>query len=502
MILVPLLAALFAIFPLTDTDIWWHLACAREWVTAWTPVRGPAVNVHEYFEQVVYAAYSLGGAPLLVAIKSVLWGSIFALFMEPAGKLRGRGWLAGNLCGPVAVAVAAFYLFVFRFQMEMRPVVFTILFLGIYWRVVPWLLARFVLSDKRISGDKSVVARMKICLVAVLLLALQWVWCRFQGLYILGPLFVLLCASNVLWKARKGGSAVLGRREIVPVALLVALFFAMPFLHKDGVALFLYPFGLLDRLLGITLSAAVFASEIAENRSPLTLLVAGENVLVAAFMLVVVLASLLHSLTGLFKYRRDFVLNVSLSVTAVLTLVAERNFVLLLPLFIAVLCSARQGVIRMPNSARLNSVLRVSSVILIAFLLGFWAKSLAAYDRHMVACQRVPVKAAEWMASHPHDGRLFNDDRAGGYLAFVNPADSIYMDGRFILKTADFFERYLQYARDPAAFLHDADSLGVDRAVFPLRFYARWGSLLVALGQSSEWASCYVDEFYIVFCRK
>ena len=26
---------------------------------------------------------------------------------------------------------------------------------------------------------------------------------------------------------------------------------------------------------------------------------------------------------------------------------------------------------------------------------------------------------AEWMKSHPHSGRLFNDDRAGGYLAFV-----------------------------------------------------------------------------------
>ena len=45
--------ALFAVFPLTDTDIWWHLACAREWVTTWTPVREPVVNVHEFFQQTV-----------------------------------------------------------------------------------------------------------------------------------------------------------------------------------------------------------------------------------------------------------------------------------------------------------------------------------------------------------------------------------------------------------------------------------------------------------------
>ena len=73
---------LFAIFPLTDTDIWWHLACAREWVTTWTPVRAPVVNVHEYFQLVVGFVYGLGGAPLLVAFKAVLWGAVFALFLR------------------------------------------------------------------------------------------------------------------------------------------------------------------------------------------------------------------------------------------------------------------------------------------------------------------------------------------------------------------------------------------------------------------------------------
>ena len=54
-------------------------------------------------------------------------------------------------------------------------------------------------------------------------------------------------------------------------------------------------------------------------------------------------------------------------------------------------------------------------------------------------------KLQEWMKNNPHSGRLFNDDRAGGYLAFMNPQDSTFIDGRFILKTADFFERYLAF---------------------------------------------------------
>lgn len=504
MILLLLLAVLFAVFPLTDTDIWWHMACAREWVTAWTPMRGPVVNVHEYFQQVVYAVYCVGGAPLLVAFKAVLWGGAFALFLVPAVGRRGRN--ARVFGNPLAVAASAVLLFVFRYQMEMRPVVFTLLFLGVYWNAVPWLLARLVAGEKATPGDKRAAECARTCLVAIALLVLQWLWCRFQGLYILGPLFALLCLADALYRNRP---ARLPARKVASVAVpaaFVALLFVMPFLHEDCLRLFLYPFGLLDRLLGLTPSAAIFASEIAENRSPLTLLLARENVLASALMVVLAVFGAVYAVIRLVRSREKLVLWTTLLVTAVLALVAERNFVLFFPVFLF-------AFLHHPASLISHSALHIPlfftpritqtvSVVIIACLLGFWAKTLTAYDKRMVAYQRVPVNAAAWMAQHPHSGRLFNDDRAGGYLAFVNPRDSIYMDGRFILKSAEFFARYLNYAREPKTFLRDADSLGVDRAVFPLRFYARWGALLGVLRNSPEWTACYVDDFYIVFCKK
>ena len=502
--LLPLFAILFAIFPLTDTDIWWHMACAREWVTAWTPVRGPVVNVHEYFQQVVYAVYCAGGAPLLVAFKALLWGGVFALFLVPAVGRRGRN--ARVFSNPLAVAASAVLLFVFRYQMEMRPVAFTLLFLGVYWNAVPWLLARLVAGEKAIPGDRRAAECARTCLVAIALLVLQWLWCRFQGLYILGPLFALLCLADALYRNRP---ARLPARKVASVAVpavFVALLFVMPFLHADGLRLFLYPFGLLDRLLGLTPSAAIFASEIAENRSPLTLLLARENVLASALMVVLAVFGAVYAVIRLIRSREKLVLWTTLFVTAVLALVAERNFVLFLPVFLF-------AFLHHPASFISHSTLHIPlfftpritqtvSVVIIACLLGFWAKSLTSYDKHMIAFQRVPVNAAAWMAQHPHSGRLFNDDRAGGYLAFVNPRDSVYMDGRFILKSAEFFARYLSYAREPETFLRDADSLGVDRAVFPLRFYARWGALLGVLRDSPEWDACHVDDFYIVFCKK
>jgi len=485
---------LFAIFPLTDTDIWWHLACAREWVTTWTPVRTPIVNVHEYFQQVVGFVYGLGGAPLLVAFKAVLWGVVFALFVRGVrhGELP-KNVIASPVGGPAtSVAwwwqslVAILLIFVFRYHFEIRPVLFSLLFLGIYWNAIPWLVKKY--RESRLD--------VKQVACAALILALQWFWCKCQGLYILGPIFATLVLCVSLLESKKQGRFF--AKYIVPQVVFVLLLWAMPFLHREGLALFLYPFGLLDRLLGLTPSAAVFASQIFENRSPITLLMAGENTLECALMILLCIAGMGFAMWRLYQARRLDVLNVSLLVTAILALVAERNFVLFLPVLLATL----------PNfpfhTPHFTSCRLLSTVyfLLTFFILGLWTRSLSAYDFSMVAYQRVPVDAARWMQEHPHQGRLFNDDRAGGYLAFVNPADSIYIDGRFILKTADFFERYLEFAQNPSLFMADADSLGIDRAVFPLRYYARWDSLLQALETAPRWHLAYHDAYFAVFDKE
>ena len=487
--IIAVFVILFAIFPLTDTDIWWHLACAREWVTTWTPVRTPVVNVHEYFQLVVGFVYGLGGAPLLVAFKAFLWGVVFALFLRPRYAARHAERHPELVSGSASAfpALTIILLFIFRYQFEMRPVLFSLLFLGVYWNVLPWLAKEW--RESRFS--------VKLMACAVLILAIQWLWCKCQGLYILGPVFatLVLCANLLESKKQRA----LRVKFAWPQVAFILLLWLMPFLHREGLALFLYPFGLLDRLLGLTPSAAVFASQIAENRSPITLLVAGENRIVSAAMIVLSFAGMGLAAWRLYKARRPDVLNVTLLVTAILALIAERNFVLFLPVLLAM--SNEQ--LKMKKFYQLSSslVFRLSSLVCAAFILGLWARSLSAYDYSMVAYQRVPVQAAEWMAKHPHSGKLFNDDRAGGYLALMNPADSIYIDGRFILKTADFFERYLDYAKDPALFMHDADSLGIDRALFPLQYYARWDELMLALNQDSRWHLVYRDEYFVVFDR-
>ena len=586
LVLVSIAVALFAVFPLTDTDIWWHLACAREWVTTWTPVREPVVNVHEYFQQIVAFVYNIGGAPLLVSFKALLWGCVYALFLAPYVLYRQSKFAPS----PLKVAVCVLLLYVFRYQFEIRPVLLSLIFLGIYWNVLPWLFYGWREDRKKDHSAEHYSAVRKSSrhvfslafhymantnklLGALAILFIQWFWCKSQGLYVLGVVFAYGFLLYGLWyrrwvefgKVRKWNGVRIPLKSLAGQVLFVILLFFIPLLHRDGIDLIAYPFELLDRLLGLSPSASVFASEIAENRSPITLLLNGENVLQSALMLVLCVAGIILAMVRWYSLpapylswqlswqaseRIDAVFSRRIQpswllITAVLALVAERNFVLFLPVFLAVaivpLTPSRSSKTKEQISKKLlkehhierlkklssrlelknrlatnplaskfrqapivNSLLPspyfLLSTILVAFIFGFWVKSLMAYDS-MVAYQRVPVAAAEWMKANPHSGRLFNDDRAGGYLAFVNPSDSTYIDGRFILKTADFFENYLSYAKMPRLFLADADSQNIDRVVLPLRYYARWDNLIATLDSAENWHVAYQDPFFVVIDR-
>ncbi|WP_290761216.1 hypothetical protein [Fibrobacter sp. UBA4297] len=575
-IAVGLVVALFAVFPLTDTDIWWHLACAREWVTTWTPVREPVVNVHEFFQQIVAFVYNIGGAPLLVAFKALLWGVVFALFLLPFSFFTNSSdEKTGDEQGkysPIIFAGIAVILFTFRYQLEIRPVLLSMLFLGIYWNVLPWLFYGWREERKKNSHAENkkfhhvfhltfreAVGAQKLLGVLVILF-IQWFWCKCQGLYILGLILAYGFFSYGLWfrrwvkfgKVRRWNGVRIPLRTVVWQTLFMILLFIMPVFHQDGFNLLPYPFELFDRLLGLSPSAIAFSSEIAENRSPITLLLNGENVLQSALMLVLCVVGIVLALVRWYlqpapdsSWQLSWQTNERIEaiftrrmlpswlfITAILALVAERNFVLFLPVFVAIIvhfsmrpsnsrlklkkCIAEKSrkihsklrLDRMPHGVRrLNASLSplltsdmVLAAVALAFVLGFWVKSISSYDS-MIAYQRVPVGAAHWMMENPHPGRLFNDDRAGGYLAFMNPLDSIYIDGRFILKTADFFERYLSYATMPRLFLTDADSLEIDRVVLPLRYYARWDKLIETLDSSEKWHVAYRDSLFVVMDR-
>ena len=269
-LLIPFAAALFALFPLTDTDIWWHLACGREWVVTWTPMREGLLNIHAYFQQFVFAIYSLGGAPLLVLIKCVLWFFVFFLFVLPSTKRK-------NHLLPITLFVLL--LFVCRFLLEMRPVVISMICLGVIWKIVP-----------RMHNRRSFFVG------GIVLLLMQWFWCRFQGLFVLGP---ILCAIIFFTNFKKV-------QHVRAKLLLCLAMLLVPLLHEGGLAFLRYPLELFDRLVGLSSESEIFSSAIAENRSPLTLLLKGENLINSLLMIVCCVESVVLGIyTALRKKSED-----------------------------------------------------------------------------------------------------------------------------------------------------------------------------------------------------
>lgn len=478
-ILFALCVAVFAFFPLTDSDIWWHLAAARDFFSnglshvdpfCSTPSRTPWINVHLFFEVFVHFIFAHFGALGLVVLKAFLWGVVAFLWVLPVRRpLR-----------LVEFSLAVAFAFLMRYAFECRPVFLSMLFLGLFWNLLPEL-------EKKRS--------VRFGLSAVFLLGLEWLWVRSQGLFPLGfalSFFALAFSFERLPRKRK-----------IRNGVWFLLLLSVPLWHVDGPRLFLYPFGLLDRLLGGSSAAKIFSREIAENRSPLSLMLSGESELLTAglfFAVILSLILLLRNKNSECLFRKAWIF-----VVAFLAVVAERNICLFVFPFafllfevspISEFCSKR----RIPGS--------VLAVLLLAFTLGTFARSVPAYFRDgnftSVAAERVPTGAVSFMKSRPmaQGKRLFNDDRSGGYLEWTLPGIKPFADGRFILKDSAFFASYLGYAQKPESFLSAADSLSIGRVLLPVRYFPLWHPLALSLQKNFDWETVYADSLYAVFDRR
>ena len=93
-------SAFFVYFPITNTDIWWHLAAGREMLSsksilhidpfAYTVERPDWIDIHWGFQLIVYWLRSTVGFGGIVLIKCVLITIVGALLLFVSrGKRRG-----------------------------------------------------------------------------------------------------------------------------------------------------------------------------------------------------------------------------------------------------------------------------------------------------------------------------------------------------------------------------------------------------------------------------
>jgi tetratricopeptide (TPR) repeat protein len=491
-------AFLVSLAPLSDGDLWWHLAAGREIVqTGALPTVDvfssgaagrPWIDVHWGFQLAAYGLHALGGLTALVVAKGLLV-AIGALVLFGA---VGRS--AGPRARPVLVVALLAALFAARGLLLLRPVIPTLLFLALTFS----LLERF-----RREGRLALLAPLPL---------LQLAWANVQGLSMLGPALVaayaLAMAASVglggrRWfpfavEAPEGTNPKASARALfVTLALCVAACGATPY----GLRGLQLPFELLHRL---TPGAAnIYAANVAENVPPWALERAapGQFGHLAWFLGLCALS--------LLSARRPLLSHLIILLGLVgLALMANRNVLLLywLGTPIAVI-AATPALRRLRIASRTWRGPLAARWVGRAALAGLLVTTATAAAREPSLAEaapwRAPVGSARAIAARVGSGTIFAADQFGGYLIWqLAPRFRPYMDTRLVLRSPEEFAEYLSLVDEPARFDAWEERHPVDYVVLPVGYPDRYLGLIGHLYASDRWALIYTDGAETLFARR
>lgn len=466
-----LLVAFFAWFPITDTDIWWHLASARAMLLqggflqadpfSFTPSVSPWLNLHWLYQLLVYFVHHFTGLYGLVFLKALFFGAAFSLNFLVITERRHTLF---------RVAIFGVFAFQVRFLMLDRPVMLTLLFIAV-----------FLFSLERFRHD----GRIKWL---ALLLMIQVVWINSQGLSAIGLAIAGCYLIEALFEKRKEWRKLLGWFSLLLVCGL---------LNPYGWKGLILPLRLFHRILPAQANA--YSMNISEN-VPLIHLPPGDVHFALTAVLMLVLLSFGFWLNRRILRLSHLLLSFSFAFLAFLAL---RNVLLFVFIGLFVL---NHLVSTLPEEPKRRWIfIRNSSWVFLALLIGLQARML--YDcrgLRGLSPFRIPdLKLIEFLKTHPIQGNCFNGDRYGGYLSWMlYPPKKNFIDGRFTIKPVEVFDEYFRALDYPQSFPGLVEKYGITHVLLPISVFERYFPLTHYLKESPVWQLVYMDGSSVLFVKK
>jgi tetratricopeptide (TPR) repeat protein len=203
--LVVILTALLALFPIRNSDFWFHLATARDWLAGrfhlgedpYSYTAAGWVNHSWLYDVLVYALFQAFGAlggPAVIVVKAALLLGLVVLMLSI--RRRGQGlWLPGVCTALAVLAMSPAFV--------MQPAIVSLLFLG----VTLALLMRRDLREEPAVDRKHHAAPPVPWLGEPadrplwLLVPLFALWVNLDAWFFLGPMAVLLYLAGSLLEA-------------------------------------------------------------------------------------------------------------------------------------------------------------------------------------------------------------------------------------------------------------------------------------------------------------
>lgn len=461
-------------YPLTDTDIWWHLASAKlmwargEFLRAdpfcLSSLGAPWIDLHWGFQILAYAAWKAGGAAALIAAKCLAITAAFLLVLRP--HLDRRTW-------PMLIPLAALGAYHARFHMDARPLALTLLGLGV----------QYAATVSHLRGGLRHPFR--------LLVPTQIILANLQGLYPLGAMLVTLLAAGA-WLERRRLEAE-ATRSLRHLGLTCAAMWAAGLATPWPLKGFLLPFSLFGRIA--PQDSNVFSREIAENL-PFPDLAHRDPAAALAFLAIGGCV-----LWTFWKARRHPAPGHALLFAAFAALgwMAQRN----LPLFLlaALAAAGRNLQVSMEGGEGVAAVrlrrgalagwLAFGSIcaLYLPAIRAAWSYEL---PRGLVTPFRAPVGAVDWLEAHPVPGNIFNELRFGGYLDWRAYPKPSFVDGRMILRTGAFYREFLGVVDHPDRFAAYRGRYGFTHALLPIAEDKRFLPLAASLAEAG-WPLLYCD---------
>jgi hypothetical protein len=492
-------------FPLTDTDIWWHLASAklmwarkaflREDPFCLASLGTPWTDLHWGFQCLGYAAWKLGGAPALVAGKCLAVAAALGFAFLPHLNRRTAFWL---------VPMAAFGLYHVRFFIDVRPLALTLLGLGIQYAVVMGTL------------------RGRTRMPWLFLVPVQIAMVNIQGLYPLGAwLVTCLVLGEFLSRklpARSGfatlpesgdadGRGPRSRPGLGPLAWTCVALWAAGLVSPYGLAGFTLPLALLGRITPV--ASNIFSSEIAENL-PLSDLLRHHPMDALPFLLLGGLVLITFDRAKARTSPGHALLFLSF---AALGWMAQRN--LPLALLAGLMAAGRNLQVTQAYAAGAPSgaergrgtpegwavAAGWGALALIALLYGGRIRAAWEYELpgSLETPFRFPAPAVDYLEAHPLPGNLFNELRYGGYLDFrLYPEKLAFIDGRMILRSGSFYRDFLDAVDHPERFSAFGERYSITHCVLPISEDRRFLPLAAYLARESGWPLLYCDGASVI----
>jgi hypothetical protein len=487
-------AALVALGPIADGDIYWHLAAGAEMWRRHALLRtdpftlsaaGRAwIDVHWLFQLAVAAIHRTAGFLGLAAAKALVVAAGAVAGTRAAE--RAGGPVARDACAAILLAL----LFLARHLLPLRPIVATLLFVAI-----------FLAALERHRVEPS--ARADRALLALGLLQVVWVNC--QGLAPIGPALIAAYLAPAIVGAARGSAA--ARRSVTPLALALGACVVASFVTPFGLDAVLLPGRLLARIQPG--AGNVFSAAVAENIPPFVLeRTAPEMVAHLRWVLIAFAAALI-----VFRPRLCAAHALVLGGFTVLALMATRNILLLYwvlaPIGAAAIAPRAVERVRTWRTAA-RWAATAPGWLGAAALAAFFIAAIAGAGAALAREERIgaptpfhfPTESARMLAGMGAQGPVFAPDQAGGYLELAVPGLRPYIDTRLVLHSAREYEDYLALFDEPARFDALDDREHFQYVVLTTSYPDRYLGLVNHLAASPAWKLLFTDGSEVLFGRE